>query len=86
MGWAEAPAQTLSRAEELANKALNLDESDVTAHIVLGRIHVFHQQYQQAKAEMERAAALRDRQIPTQMRAVDDCGDDLPRFFGPRLA
>ena len=58
MGWAESPSQTLSRAEELANKALSLDESDVTAHIVLGRIHVFHQQYQQAKAEMERAIAI----------------------------
>ncbi len=58
MGWAESPSQTLGRAEELANKALSLDESDVRAHIILGRVHVFHQQYEQAKAEMDRAIAV----------------------------
>jgi adenylate cyclase len=58
MGWAESPSETLGRAEELANKALRLDESDVRAHIILGRVHVFHQQYEQAKAEMDRAIAV----------------------------
>ena len=58
MGWAESPSETLGRAEELANKALSLDESDVRAHIILGRVHVFHQQYEQAKAEMDRAIAV----------------------------
>jgi Tfp pilus assembly protein PilF len=58
MGWAESPSQTLARAEELANTALTRDESDVRAHIILGRIYVFHQQYDQAKAEMDRAIAL----------------------------
>jgi TolB-like protein/DNA-binding winged helix-turn-helix (wHTH) protein len=58
MGWAESPSETLGRAEELANKALSLDESDVRAHIILGRVHVFRQQYQQAKAEMDRAIAV----------------------------
>jgi TolB-like protein/DNA-binding winged helix-turn-helix (wHTH) protein/Flp pilus assembly protein TadD len=58
MGWAEAPSETLGRAEELANKALRLDESDVRAHIILGRVHVSHQRYEQAKAEMDRAIAV----------------------------
>jgi adenylate cyclase len=58
MGWAESPSETLGRAEELAKKALSLDESDVRAHIILGRVHVFHQQYGHAKAEMERAIAV----------------------------
>lgn len=58
MGWAESPSQTLTRAEELANTALTRDESDVRAHIILGRIHIFHQQYEQAKAEMDRAIAV----------------------------
>jgi adenylate cyclase len=58
MGWAESPSETLGRAKELANKALSLDESDVRAHVILGRVHVFHQQYEQAKAEMERAIAV----------------------------
>jgi len=58
MGWAESPSDTLGRAEELAKKALSLDESDVRAHIILGRVHVSHQQYGQAKAEMERAITV----------------------------
>jgi tetratricopeptide (TPR) repeat protein len=58
MGWAESPTASLSRAEEMANKALSLDDSDVRARIILGRIHIFRQQYEQAKAELDRAIAL----------------------------
>ena len=58
MGWAESPADILSRAEELANKALSLNDSEVRAHIILGRVHIFHQRYEQAKAEMDRAIAI----------------------------
>ncbi len=58
MGWTESPAESLIRAEEMANKALSLDDSDVRAHIVLGRIHIFRQQYEQAKAELDRAIAI----------------------------
>jgi adenylate cyclase len=58
MGWTESPAESLSRAEETANKALSLDDSDVRAHIVLGRIHIFRQEYEQAKAELDRATAI----------------------------
>jgi adenylate cyclase len=58
MGWAESPSQALARAEELANTALTRDESDVRAHIILGRVYVFHQQYEEAKAEMDRAITV----------------------------
>jgi adenylate cyclase len=58
MGWAESPADTLSRAEELANKALSINDSEVRARIILGRVHIFHQRYEQAKAEMDRAIAI----------------------------
>jgi TolB-like protein/DNA-binding winged helix-turn-helix (wHTH) protein len=58
MGWAESPADTLSRAEELANKALSINDSEVRAHIILGRVHIFHQRYEQAKVEMDRAIAI----------------------------
>ena len=58
MGWAESPSEALNRAEELANKALRIDESDVRARVILGRIYIFHQQYEQAKAEMDRAIAI----------------------------
>ena len=58
MGWAEAPAEYLSRAEEMANKALSIDDSEMRAHTILGRIDLFRQRYQQAMAEMDRAIAI----------------------------
>ena len=58
MGWAESPADYLSRAAENANKALSLDESDVHAHIILGRINLFYHRYEQAMAELNRAIAI----------------------------
>jgi adenylate cyclase len=58
MGWAESPADFLNRAEEMANKALSLDDSDVRARIVLGRIHLFYQRFDQANTEIERAIAI----------------------------
>jgi TolB-like protein/DNA-binding winged helix-turn-helix (wHTH) protein/Flp pilus assembly protein TadD len=58
MGWAESPRAYLDRAEELANKALNLDDDNVRAHVILGRIHIFHQRYREAATEIERAIAI----------------------------
>jgi TolB-like protein/predicted nucleic acid-binding protein len=58
MGWAESPAEILGRAEEMAQKALNLNEAEVRAHVILGRIHIFHHRYEQAKAEMDRTLAI----------------------------
>jgi adenylate cyclase len=58
MGWAESPAGSLGRAEEMANKALSLNDQDVRARIVLGRIHLFYQRFDQAKAEIDRAIAI----------------------------
>ena len=58
MGWAESPTDFLGRAEEMANKALSIDDSDVRARIVLGRIHLFYHRYNQAKAEIDRAIAI----------------------------
>jgi adenylate cyclase len=58
MGWAESPTTFLARAEELANKALDLDDSDVRARVMLGRIHLFYNRYDDARAQMERALAI----------------------------
>jgi adenylate cyclase len=58
MGWAESPTETLSRAEEMAKKALSIDGSEVRARIILGRIDIFHHRYEQAQAEMGRALAI----------------------------
>ena len=58
MGWAESPADFLSRAEEMADKALSLDEfRRARAHHP--RPHpIFHHRYEQAKAEIDRAIAI----------------------------
>jgi len=58
MGWAESPSAFLERAAEFANKALSLNDSDVRAHVILGRIHIFYRRYDQAKAEIDRAIAI----------------------------
>ena len=58
MGWAESPADFLNRAEEMANKALSLNNSDVRAHVILGRIHIFYHRYDEARAELDRAIAI----------------------------
>jgi TolB-like protein/DNA-binding winged helix-turn-helix (wHTH) protein/Tfp pilus assembly protein PilF len=58
MGWAESPTANLNRATDLANKALSLNDSEVHARTILGRIHIFYRRYEQAKAEIERAIAI----------------------------
>ncbi len=58
MGWAEDPTEFLGEAEQLASKALTIDNRDVRACILLGRIDIFYHQYEEALAEMDRAIAL----------------------------
>lgn len=73
MGWAESPAAFLSRAEELATKALSLDDAQVLAHIVLGRVHIFYQRYKQAAEEIDRAIAIN----PNDAQGLGGRGDIL---------
>jgi tetratricopeptide (TPR) repeat protein len=58
MGWAQSPATFLDRAEEMANKALRLNEFEVRARVILARVHIFYQRYKQAEVEIERAIAI----------------------------
>jgi tetratricopeptide (TPR) repeat protein len=73
MGWAESPAEFLSRAEEFADRALGLNDSDVRARVILGRIHIFHHRYDKARAEMDRAIATN----PSDANAVAGRGNIL---------
>jgi adenylate cyclase len=57
-GWAESPEVFLNRAEEMANKALALNDTEVRARVVLGRIHIFFHRYEQAKVEMDQVLAI----------------------------
>jgi tetratricopeptide (TPR) repeat protein len=58
MGWAESPAQSLARAEEMAHKALALDAAQTGAYVTLGRIHLLHHRHAEADAELRRALAV----------------------------
>jgi len=58
MGWAESPVPFLERAEALSNSALKLSESQVRAHVILGRIDIFYRRFGQAAAEMDQAVAI----------------------------
>ena len=73
MGWAESPTEFIDQAEELANKALKLDDSEVRAHVILGRIDIFHRRYAEAEAEMNRALAIN----PNDAQAIAGRGNAL---------
>jgi adenylate cyclase len=58
-------AQTLAPAVAAAQRALALNDSFPRSHIHLGSIYLYQQQYDQALAEMERAAALASNEAET---------------------
>ncbi len=56
-GWTEFPGQALQEAEELAQKALSLEES-AGAHRLIAYVHLIRGQYGLATQALERAIAL----------------------------
>ncbi|HEU0155847.1 MAG TPA: winged helix-turn-helix domain-containing protein [Stellaceae bacterium] len=73
MGWAEEPARFLGQAAQAATKALEIDDTDVRAHVVLGRTAIFYHRYAEALAEMDRAIAIN----PNDARAIAGRGNAL---------
>jgi adenylate cyclase len=58
LGWSESPDEALGRAEELARKAIALDDSLFFAHGVLSNVHAITGRYEQAIVEGERTVTL----------------------------
>jgi adenylate cyclase len=58
LGWSESPAKSLRAAYELAQKALEMNESLDMAHSLLASIYAIRRQYDKAIPEAERAVAL----------------------------
>ncbi len=56
--WSESRAESLSKAVELGEKAMTLDERLATNHSLFGAIQVLKREYEQAIAFMEKAVAL----------------------------
>lgn len=73
MGWAESATAFLDRAEEFATKAVSLDELDVRGRALLGRLHISHQRYKEARAEIDRALAVN----PNDAQAIAGRGNIL---------
>ena len=58
VGASKSPRDSLDRAEELAKKALALNDSDFYAHSLLSLTYVFKRQFDKAVPEAEKAVAL----------------------------
>jgi adenylate cyclase len=57
-GSSESPAKSMEQAAELAQRAIALDETQDSAHSLLGQVYLMMRQYDMAIAEGERAIAL----------------------------
>ncbi|WP_051328534.1 adenylate/guanylate cyclase domain-containing protein [Geminicoccus roseus] len=57
-GWTEWPAQALERAEEMARKAVELDNDDARSHALLSLAYGFQRQWDLAEAEIDQAVKL----------------------------
>jgi TolB-like protein/DNA-binding winged helix-turn-helix (wHTH) protein/Tfp pilus assembly protein PilF len=73
MGWSESPAQSLTRAEEMAHKALALDATQTRAYVTLGRIDLLYNRHSEANAELQRALAIN----PSDAHALAGLGNVL---------
>jgi len=57
-GWSKTPQKSFQRAEELAEKALALDNTLADTYALLGNLHLWKGQYEQAIKFGEKAVAL----------------------------
>jgi adenylate cyclase len=57
-GWTDSPRRSLAKAEELAQKAIALDDSLDMAHALVGRLNSYKRQYEKAISEGKKAVAL----------------------------
>jgi adenylate cyclase len=58
LGWTADAEAALKRAEELARKAIALDEFSPAAHVLLGRAYARMEEYERAVDALNRAVAL----------------------------
>jgi adenylate cyclase len=63
MGWTEWPDRDLARAHELAQAALRLEPSNQLAHVLLALVYTYHQNYERALEELDRATAANPNQV-----------------------
>ena len=54
----ESPSAAIERASQLAKKVLDMDDSDIDAHIILGNVYLKRNQNEMAIAELEKVVSL----------------------------
>lgn len=57
-GWTEFFSQSMQQAQDLAKKALSLEESNAAPHALLGACYVYQGEYELAISELQRAIEL----------------------------
>ena len=57
-GWTEFPAQAMKRAQDLGKEALRLEESNASAHALVGTCYLYQGEYDLAINELQRAITL----------------------------
>lgn len=73
LGWTADPEAALKRSEELARKAISLDEFSPAAHVLLGRAYARMEEYERAVDVLKRAVALN----PSEPDSYAGLGDAL---------
>ena len=73
MGWTGDPDAALKRAEDLAHKAIALDEFNPGAHVLLGRTYARMREYERAVDTLKRAIELN----PSEPDSYAGLGDAL---------
>jgi adenylate cyclase len=58
LGTTESPEKSLAKAKELTEKAIALDNSESTAHGIMGSIYLMSRQHDKAITQVERAISL----------------------------
>jgi TolB-like protein/class 3 adenylate cyclase/Flp pilus assembly protein TadD len=57
-GWSEWPDRAIERAGELATQAIELDERNASAHLLLAEVMLFRGDLERAREDIERALTL----------------------------
>ena len=70
LGISKSPKESLTKAVELGQKAVSLDESDATAQAALAYLYAMTRQHEKAVSQAERALAL----DPNSYSVINNCG------------
>jgi len=57
-GWSDSPPESIRQTSIIAQKVLSLDDTNPAGHALMGCIHLYLREYEQAISEAERAIAL----------------------------